>query len=185
MTQRAARFNFGKTSKDRLALVHPDLQKLMTRALELSPIDFSISQGLRTRKEQETLYAQGRTQAALNAIGLTWVRPIKGDIVTWTMKSNHLSGLAIDVAALPHGVLSWNEKFYCDIAAAVQRAAHELMIHVIWGAVWDTPLNDLQDGLMSQEASAYKKRWEAANHPKKAKTDFPHFELDSKLYLTA
>ena len=52
-------FQFGKRSIKRLEGVHPDLVKVCHRALEMSPIDFSIIEGMRTLKRQKALLAKG------------------------------------------------------------------------------------------------------------------------------
>ena len=41
-------FKFGKNSEKQLATVDPRLQRVARRALELSPYDFTIVQGIRT-----------------------------------------------------------------------------------------------------------------------------------------
>lgn len=51
---------------------------------QLKGYDIKITQGRRTQAEQDALWAQGRTTP--------------GNIVTWTKKSNHISGTACDYA---------------------------------------------------------------------------------------
>lgn len=170
-------YRFGKTSLERLSGVHPRLQRLMHRAIQLTEVDFSISQGLRTLRDQQNLYAKGRTRAQLDAKGLTHINPAPGPAVTWTLNSTHLFGQAVDVAALPHGVLSWNEMFYAQIADAVRQAARELNIAVTWGGVWDTEITRIGWVDLMDAVREYKARYEAANPGKKAKLDLPHFEL--------
>lgn len=120
-------FRFSQRSIDRMSGVHPDLVKVAHRALEMSPIDFGISQGVRTLEEQKRLYAQGRTAP--------------GPIVTWTMNSLHLKqadgfGHAIDVLAYVKGKVSWDEKLYEEIAEPFKTAAAVLGIDLVCGADW-------------------------------------------------
>lgn len=178
-------FRFGTKSLERLNTVHPDLQRVMRRALELSEIDFSITQGKRTLKEQQDLYAKGRNQKELDAAGLHHIAPAPGPVVTWSLKSNHLTGKAVDVGAYPHGALSWNEKFYGVIAKAVRKASQELKIPVVWGAVWDKRIDQIGFADLYAAAMDYKKRYESVNKGKKAKMDFPHFELARDAYPEA
>ena len=114
-----------KTGLDKLATVNPILQKLVMRAAEISAQPFTIVQGRRTLSEQKRLYAQGRTSP--------------GPKVTWTMKSKHLSGVAIDFAALVDGKISWNDKLYPTIALAFHLASIELGIPIVWGGQWHNP----------------------------------------------
>jgi len=43
-------FSFGTKSAERLAQVHPDLQKVFNQAITDSHLDFTINQGLRTKE---------------------------------------------------------------------------------------------------------------------------------------
>lgn len=108
-------------SEKKLLKVKPALVKLVRRAAEIGP-PFQVVQGNRTLADQKRLYAQGRT------------RP--GPIVTWTLKSKHIGGNAIDFAALVNGKISWNEKYYPKIGHAFKQAARELKIKIVWGGDW-------------------------------------------------
>ena len=99
----------------RLAEVHPDLQKLAVRALALSPVDFIITEGLRTLERQQALLTQGATR---------------------TLDSRHLTGHAIDVAARVEGEVRWDWPLYGRIAEAFAKASQELAIPVTWGGAW-------------------------------------------------
>lgn len=124
-------YALGQRSLDRLKGVHPDLQKVVRRAIELTPIDFTITEGLRTLERQKTLLAAGASQ---------------------TLKSRHITGHAIDFAALVGGEVRWDWPLYGKIAAAFKAAAKELGVPIIWGGDWVS----LRDG--------------------------PHVELDRKAY---
>lgn len=92
--------------------VHPDLSKLAYKALELSVVDFGISDGLRSIERQKQLYAEGKSK---------------------TLNSRHLSGHAIDVMAYPTTSVSWDFKYYQGIAVAFKNASSILNIPVEWG----------------------------------------------------
>lgn len=136
-------FKLSQRSLDRLKGVDDKLVSVVKRAIEISEVDFMVVEGLRTKQRQEELYAQGRTKA--------------GKIVTWTMKSKHIDGLAVDIAPVnKDGSIDWNSFVKFDkMAQAMFNAAKELNVQIRWGADWN------QNG---------KKR-------EKGETDSPHFEL--------
>ena len=133
-------FKLGKTSLARLQGVDETLVNVVKRAIEISEVDFTVMEGVRTLERQRELYAQGRTAP--------------GKIVTWTMKSRHIEGKAVDLVPYP---LDWNdlEKFN-KIKDAMFQAAKELDVNLRWGADWDG------DG----------------NYREKGEYDSPHFELN-------
>lgn len=134
-------FRFSRTSLDRLATVHPDMQRVTKRALELSPVDFSVTQGRRTLDEQKRLYGKGRTAAQCRAAGVpeSYAKPSER-VVTWTLNSNHLSGNAVDVAPFVNGALQYDDSgklgLWPKIAAAFKQAARELDVPIVWGGDW-------------------------------------------------
>ena len=135
----AANHKFSKLSKQRLTGVNPKLVQVVQRALELTTQDFSVLEGVRTAQRQRELYQQGRTTP--------------GNIVTWTLKSKHIDGVAVDLIPYP---LDWNDtKAFNAIAEAMFKASKELKIPIRWGADWD------QDGKPRE----------------RGETDSPHFEL--------
>lgn len=105
-------FRFSQRSKDRLVGVHPDLVKVATRALELTPVDFGITEGVRSLETQKKYFAEGKSQ---------------------TMKSRHLHGFAVDVVAYPKDKDTWNMKYYRMIADAFKQASKEFNIPIKWG----------------------------------------------------
>ena len=112
-------------SLDKLAGVHPDLVRVVKRAITLSPIDFRVNEGLRTVERQRQLVAAGASK---------------------TMKSRHITGHAVDLVAvmdLDHdGVVESEEMFswplYPKIAAAVKEAARLENVAIEWGGDWRT-----------------------------------------------
>jgi peptidoglycan L-alanyl-D-glutamate endopeptidase CwlK len=114
-------FVFGKQSEANLVGVNKALIKVARRALELSPVDFKITEGLRTIERQRQLVKEGKSQ---------------------TMNSRHITGHALDVFALPTPAGSWDMSYYRQIAAAFRQASDELQIPVEWGGNWIT----LKDG---------------------------------------
>lgn len=119
------RYKFSQRSLDRLNGVHPDLVAVCHAALKISPFDFGITCGVRTKEEQVELYAQGRTKP--------------GKIVTWTLDSRHLTGHAIDFAVYVNGSVTWEEKYYDQVGAAFLSAGAKLGISITWGGSWKRP----------------------------------------------
>lgn len=95
--------------------VHPDLVKIVTLAAHISELDFIVTEGLRTKARQKALYDAGATR---------------------TMKSRHLTGHAIDLAALIAGQVRWDWPLYARLSAAMKEAARELKIPLEWGGDW-------------------------------------------------
>jgi hypothetical protein len=89
------------------------------------PFDILVVEGLRTLERQKQLYAQGRTTP--------------GKIVTWTLKSKHIDGKAVDIVPLKKdGTIDWNDvKSFDQLASAMVEASHQVKIKVRSGADWD------------------------------------------------
>jgi peptidoglycan L-alanyl-D-glutamate endopeptidase CwlK len=50
-------YNLGSRSKKRLEGVHPDLVRVVERAIELTEVDFTVLEGMRTVARQKKLVA--------------------------------------------------------------------------------------------------------------------------------
>ena len=111
-------FRFSARSLARLEGIHPDLVAVMHLAIERTPIDFTVLEGLRTRERQRELVREGKS---------------------WTMNSRHLTGHAVDIAPLVNGKIDWADgsNFYC-LADVVRAAAAELGVPIEWGGNWKT-----------------------------------------------
>lgn len=116
-------FTFSKRSLINFKGVHPDLVRVSTTTLHITPVDFGIIEGLRSLERQTELF---------NSV------PKK----SWTMNSRHLHGLAVDFMAYVGGVATWEEKYYLQIAASFKRAAMMENVHIIWGGDWHAPQTD-------------------------------------------
>lgn len=110
-------YNLSKKSRDRLAGVHPDLVKVVERAIEITEIDFAVLEGVRSKTRQEQLVKAGASQ---------------------TMRSRHLTGHAVDLGAYVAGSVRWDWPLYHKIAVAVKQAAAELQVPIEWGGDWTT-----------------------------------------------
>jgi len=112
-------YKLSKRSLSKLKGVDERLVEVVKRAIEITKQDFSVICGLRTIEEQRRLLAEGRTQ---------------------TLKSNHLTGLAVDLAAYDKGI-SWDVNDYFAIYEAMREAAIELDVRIRGGLYWLAPAN--------------------------------------------
>lgn len=107
-------FKFSERSLKNLEGVHPDLVRVVKRALSLSPVDFVVTEGLRTLERQKDLLKTGASK---------------------TLNSRHLTGHAVDVAAWVGGV-KWEWVYYEKIARAMFDAAKIENVPITWGGDW-------------------------------------------------
>ncbi len=123
-------YKLSKRSLSKLRGVHPDLVKVVKRAIEITEADFTVIEGLRSAKRQRHLVSIGASQ---------------------TLNSRHLTGHAVDLAWYNKGI-SWDtgnpDSFYevkhdddyegyQEIGTSMLMAAKELGIPLRWGADWD------------------------------------------------
>ena len=108
-------FVLGKTSLARLEGVHPDLVRVVKRAIALTPVDFRVTEGLRSIERQRELVKAGASK---------------------TMNSRHLTGHAVDVVALLEGKVRWDWPLYDRIAKAFKAAAKAEGVPLEWGGDW-------------------------------------------------
>jgi peptidoglycan L-alanyl-D-glutamate endopeptidase CwlK len=87
----------------------------VNRAIEISPIDFGVSEGVRTVERQHQLFEQGKSK---------------------TLNSRHITGHAIDVVAMIAGAANWDMANYRQISGAMKEAAKELNVDLEWGGDW-------------------------------------------------
>ncbi|AKN44470.1 endolysin [Salmonella phage Kenya-K18] len=113
-------FKFSKRSLDRLKGVHPDLVRVTHRALELSPYDFTITEGLRSLEQSAQNIKNGTS------------------FLKDPSKSKHVQGRAIDFAPLKNGKIDWNDlESFKLVADAFFKAAEELGVKIRWGGDWN------------------------------------------------
>lgn len=112
-----SKFVLGSASLANLDGVHPDLRKVVKRAIEITMVDFKVIEGVRTLARQKELKAQGASQ---------------------TLDSRHLTGHAVDCAPLVNGTIPWNDKSkFKAVSDAMFAAAKEYGIHIRWGGDWN------------------------------------------------
>lgn len=98
--------------------IHPDLREVIDRALQDSPLDFVVIEGLRTLERQKQLVASGASK---------------------TLNSRHLTGHAVDLVPIgPNGKAAFDWPLYDRLGPAVKAAAEKLGVKLVWGGDWSS-----------------------------------------------
>lgn len=105
-------FELSQKSKDKLQGVDIRLVRLVEQAIKETKVDFTVLEGLRTPERQKQLVNDGFSQ---------------------TLKSKHLTGHAVDLGAIVDGQLTWEKKYYPEIAVAMKKAAADQKVNIRWG----------------------------------------------------
>ena len=108
-------FKLSRVSLTTMTGVHPDMVRVVKRAIQLTEVDFKVLEGLRTKARQKQLVAAGASQ---------------------TMNSRHITGHAVDLGAMLGGTVRWDWPLYHKVAAAMKKAAKELGVAIVWGGDW-------------------------------------------------
>lgn len=100
---------------ERLAGIEARLADVVRRAAGYADFDLLVVEGVRTLERQQRLVAMGASR---------------------TLESKHLSGRAVDLAPIIDGVPRWDWPLFPRINTAMQRAARELGVTLVWGGDW-------------------------------------------------
>lgn len=144
---------------DKLEGVHPAMTGVVERAIQITDVDFGVTQGIRTLDEQKANVAAGRSQ---------------------TMKSKHLlqeDGFshAVDVVAYVGPNVSWELNLYDNICDAFKQAAVEVGCSIKWGAAWSEGDIRSYPGSAEDAMMAYVDL--RRSQGRRPFIDAPHFEL--------
>ncbi len=109
-------------SERNLLGVDDALVRVVRRAAELvddgdDGLGFVVTEGVRTVVRQAELVKAGASR---------------------TLKSRHLIGQAVDLAATVSGEVRWDWPLYPKLADAMKAAATELGVVITWGGDWKT-----------------------------------------------
>ena len=111
-------FKPSKRTMHNLEGVHPDLVKVILHGMSISYVDFTVTEGLRSKERQEALVKDGKSQ---------------------TMNSRHLTGHAADIICYDEeGNGTWDMSYYRRAADAILKAGNELNVNVEWGGNWES-----------------------------------------------
>jgi peptidoglycan LD-endopeptidase CwlK len=109
---------FSQRSLKSMKGIHPELRRVINRALQESPRDFVVIEGLRTEERQRELVASGASK---------------------TMNSRHLTGHAVDLVPIGNdGKAAFDWPLYHQLAPAVKAAAEKDGVKIVWGGDWRT-----------------------------------------------
>ena len=111
-------FKFGDRSKEKLETVHEDLRTVMYEAIKLSPIDFGITEGMRSLERAQQLLDEGASKVGT--------------------RSKHCQGLAVDIVCYNGGKVTWDLDFYEAVAQVVGEVCEVVDIKIRWGGSWQT-----------------------------------------------
>jgi len=146
-------FKLSKRSISKLQGINKDLIDVVNRAINITEVDFGVTEGLRTAEKQQELYDRGASQ---------------------TLKSKHITGNAVDLVAYIGPRVSWELQVYDEIADAMGQAAEELDIELRWGAAWHKNLtnsNMSSEDLMNEYIDLRR------SQGRRPFIDAPHFEI--------
>lgn len=107
---------YSKRSLRNLQGIHPDLRRVIDRALRDSPLDFIVIEGLRTKERQAEMVRTGASR---------------------TMNSRHITGHAVDLVPIgADGKAAFAWPLYDRLAPAVKAAAQTEGVAIVWGGDW-------------------------------------------------
>lgn len=147
-------FELSQRSLDKLNGVDDSLVVVVKRAIQLTKVDFGVSEGVRSVARQTELVARGASK---------------------TMNSKHIDGLAVDLIAYISGRVSWELNLYDDIADAMAAAAREYGVTIRWGGAWHVDDIGKWEGKMEDAMTTYIDL--RRSQGKRPFIDGPHFEL--------
>ena len=106
-------YKLGTRSAQSLSGVNPDMVAVVERAIEITEVDFSVIEGIRSLDRQKKLLKDGKST---------------------TLNSRHITGHAVDMVPYP---VDWEDlERFEQMAEAMKTAADELDISIVWGGDW-------------------------------------------------
>lgn len=147
-------FVLSQQSLDRLTGLDSRLIYCVKSAIQITSVDFGVTEGLRTLETQRQYVDAGKSQ---------------------TMQSKHLEGKAVDLVAYVNGAVSWELNLYDDIAEAMKKSAIQIDLPLRWGAAWNIPDIRKWDGSMAAAMNYYID--ERRREGRRPFIDAPHFEI--------
>lgn len=106
-------YKLGTRSLQNLSGVHPDMQAVVKKAIEITEVDFTVIEGIRHIDRQRQLLKEGKST---------------------TLNSRHITGHAVDMVPWP---VDWEDlDRFETMAEAMKDAAEELEIPIVWGGDW-------------------------------------------------
>lgn len=164
-------FRLGTKSEGHLVGVIPPMVKCVRRSIVTTAVDFSATDGLRAVEEQREFVRTGASKT-MNSKHL----PQYGipEHPEWDGMSH-----AVDLAPYVLGKLKYTEELCCQVAVAMREASVYYREPMVWGAVFDRKISELDPFHLADEIEEYKARFRLRhkNDPKrKPFIDMPHFQ---------
>ena len=118
-------YKFGARSKERLRTVNGDLQRVIYRVLEVSKMDLTVLEGVRSKDRQDQLKAEGKSQ-------LSWPNSKHNVLAIGDLS------LACDIAPYINGSIPWDDpKPWHRLAGMMEAVSADMGIDIRWGGDWD------------------------------------------------
>lgn len=121
---------FSQRSLEKLSTCHVDLQLIAARAIEITPIDFGISEGHRSLEKQQEYFKKGLS---------------KIDGINKKGKHNYNPSMAFDFYVYVPGKKLAYDKYHLTFVAGLMIAVAKMLIldnkikhNVRWGGNWDS-----------------------------------------------
>lgn len=108
-------YKWGNRSRERMQGLHNDLINVLDAVIEVTPIDLTILEGVRSMERQIELLRIGATT---------------------TLRSRHLTGHAVDLAPYVDGEVRWDWPLYRQIAPVIKAVADSKGVSIKWGGDW-------------------------------------------------
>jgi peptidoglycan LD-endopeptidase CwlK len=147
-------FVLSKKSWDILNTAKPELVAVVSKAIQITKVDFGVIEGLRTVEKQREYYEAGASK---------------------TMNSKHITGDAVDLVAYIGSRPSWELNLYDDIADAIRQVAIDFNVSIRWGGAWNVPDIRMWQGNMEHAMNYYVDT--CRREARRPFIDAPHFEL--------
>jgi len=147
-------FVLSKKSWDILNTAKPELVAVVSKAIQITKVDFGVIEGLRTVEKQREYYEAGASK---------------------TMNSKHITGDAVDLVAYIGSRPSWELNLYDDIADAIRQVAIDFNVSIRWGGAWNVPDIRMWQGNMEHAMNYYVDT--CRSEARRPFIDAPHFEL--------
>ena len=114
-----AKFKFSQRSLDNLKGIHPKLAQVVYRAIQITDIDFAVTDGLRTAEEAAANRAKG---------------------TSYRKRSKHEDGLAVDLTPYVNGKLVQGKEedwpYFNQLSKWMFQAAEDVGVKIEWGGNW-------------------------------------------------
>ena len=120
-------FYLGHRSRARLVGVHPDLVRVVKRAIKITICDFTVLEGVRTPERQKRLF-EAKATKIMNSRHVPVLKA----------KGGNGLGHAVDLGAYVDGTVRWDWPLYYQIYDAMWAAAKTEQVTIRWGGDWDS-----------------------------------------------